>query len=177
MRPVVTRGLLLLALGLGACSAPAAPGDPKTPRGSAGMSVSESASERELGMPILPGAQPQADEPEDKTALSFGLWGGGKGLRIAVRKLRTPQSATEVVAFYRQALSVHGPVLECLPGRIETVRLTPGDDARLRCDDHRAKPGTVVLAVGTPRNQRVVAVQAQGHETHFQLVRLALTAD
>jgi hypothetical protein len=174
--PILARSLLIAAFALSACNTPAAQRAPTSTGFSAGLSVSESVSERELGMPILPGARPQQDEPEDKTALSFGLWGGDKGLRIAVRKLRTSDSVAQVLAFYRQALSAHGPVLECLPGRDEPPRAAK-DDNTLRCDNNRSKSGAVVLMVGTQRNQRLVAVQSQGKETHFQLVRLELKTD
>ncbi|MCZ8233629.1 MAG: hypothetical protein O9335_00575 [Inhella sp.] len=176
MRPaVLVRGWLAL-LALSACVAALAQSSPASSPYTAGLSVSESAGERELGMPLLPSARPERDEPEDKRALSLGLWGGDRGLRIAVRRLRTTDSAAQVLAYYRRALSAHGPVLECLPGRDEPIRPTPDDDA-LRCDAHRSQSGTVVLMVGTQRNQRLVAVQSGGKETHVQLVRLVLKAD
>lgn len=179
--PFLTRSLLITALALSACGTPAAQRVPVPSSASngfsAGLSVSESVSDRELGMPILPGARAQQGEPDEKSSLSFGLWGGDKGLRIAVRKLRTSDSVAQVLAFYRQALAAHGPVLECLPGRDEPPPRTTKDDDTLRCDSNRSKAGAVVLMVGTQRNQRLVAVQAQGKETHFQLVRLELKTE
>ena len=143
----------------------------------AGLQVRESASEAELGVPVYPGSQVQRDDADDKAAVSLGLWGGRFGLRIAVRKMRSNDPLPAVAAFYRQRLAAHGPVLECLPGAKPPVRPAAQRDDRLNCDDAPPKPGGLVLKVGTPRNQRVVALQPQGREVHYQIVRVELQGD
>jgi len=142
----------------------------------AGLQVREAANEQALGLPIYPGAKAQRDDEDDKAEVSLGLWGGPFGVSIAVRKLRSSDSMAQVVAFYRQQLAAHGAVLECLPGS-----KPPPADARnkasLQCDDGPTQPGGLVLKVGTARNQRVVALQPQGREVHFQLVRIEVKGD
>lgn len=143
----------------------------------AGLQVRESASEKELGLPLYPGSLAQRDDADDKAAVSIGLWGGPFGVHIAVRKMRSTDPLPAVAAFYRQQLAAHGTVLTCLPGAPAPSRASPKRDDALNCDDAQPKPGGLVLKVGTPRNQRVVALQPQGREVHFQLVRIEVKGD
>lgn len=147
------------------------------PATDAGLQVRESATEKELGLPLYPGAVAQRDDADDKAAVSLGLWGGPFGVHIAVRKMRSTDPLSAVAAFYRQQLAAHGTVLSCLPGAPAPSRASPKRDATLYCDDAPPKPGGLVLKVGTPRNQRVVALQPQGREVHFQLVRIEVKGD
>lgn len=143
----------------------------------AGLQVREAATEKELGLPLYPGARPQGDDNEDKGAVSLGLWGGPFGVSIAVRKLRSSDPMAQVVAFYRQQLAVHGIVLECTPGRPAAPEAEGRAASTLRCDKGPTQAGSLILKVGTPRNQRVVALQPQGREVHFQLVRIEVKGD
>ncbi len=165
----------LLAFGTMAAEPASAPRP--APATDAGLHVRESATEAELGLPFYPGSQAQRDDADDKAAVSLGLWGGRFGLRIAVRKMRSSDPLPAVAAFYRQRLAAHGAVLECLPGAKPTARAADPREERLNCDDTLPKPGGLVLKVGTPRNQRVVALQTQGREVHYQIVRIELRGD
>jgi len=142
----------------------------------AGLRIGAQATEKDLGLPLFPGAQVQRDEKEDKAAVRLDLWGGAFGLQMAVGKFRSSAKPEELQAFYAKALAAHGKVLECKgPSPKAEKRKDEVRDAPLRCDDTRADG--LVLKVGSERNQRHVAIQAKGAETHFQIVRIELKGD
>jgi hypothetical protein len=142
----------------------------------AGLRFGAQANETDLGLPLFPGAQVQRDDKEDKAAVRMDLWGGAFGLRMAVGKFKVAAKPEELQAFYAKALAVHGAVLSCKgPAPKAEKRKDKGRDAPLSCDDTRAEG--LVLKVGSERNQRHVAIQAKGDETHFQIVRIEMKGD
>lgn len=143
----------------------------------AGLRFGAQADEADLGLPLFPGAQVQRDDKEDKAAVRMDLWGGAFGLRMAVGKFKVAAKPEELQAFYAKALAAHGAVLNCKgpSPKAEKRSKEKGRDAPLSCDDTRAEG--LVLKVGSERNQRHVAIQAKGDETHFQIVRIELKGD
>lgn len=167
--------LILAAFGLLAVAPPAAQAAPFD----AGLRIGSQTNEKDLGLPILPGAQAQQDDKEDKAAVRLDLWGGAFGVRMAVGKFRTNAKPAEVQDFYAKALAAYGQVLECKgpapKGEAKSEKRDKNRDAPLSCSDTRADG--LVLKVGTERNQRHVAIQAKGEGTHFQIVRIELRND
>lgn len=164
--------LLFAVATVAAIAAPAALAAPFD----AGLRLGAQATEKDLGLPLFPGAQVQRDDKEDKAAVRMDLWGGAFGLRMAVGKFKSPAKPEEIQAFYAKALAAHGTPLVCQgPAPQRDKPKDKGRDAPLSCDDTRADG--LVLKVGSERNQRHVAIQRKGEETFFQIVRIELRGD
>ncbi|MBH9579589.1 hypothetical protein [Inhella proteolytica] len=141
----------------------------------AGIELREQATQKELGLPLYPGAQPQRDDAKDKGAVTLGLWGGAFGLHLAVGKYASADRFDEVARYYRVAMAAYGPVLECRPENSGAKAPKPaakGGEEALSCQDAEPGAGGLVLKVGKPKDQRVVALQTKGAQVHFQLVRI-----
>ena len=72
-------------------------------------------------------------------------------------------------------MAAYGQVLECRAENSGDKAPKPaakGGEETLSCKD--AEPGAsgLVLKVGKPKDQRVVALQPKGAQVHFQLVRI-----
>lgn len=137
----------------------------------AGIELREQATQKELGLPLYPGAQLQRDDAKDKGAVTLGLWGGAFGLHLAVGKYASADRLDEVARYYRVAMAAYGAVLECRPENSGAKAPKPAAET-LSCQDAEPGPGGLVLKVGKPKDQRVVALQAKGAQVYFQLVRI-----
>ena len=86
----LTTGLqaIVLALALSSPWAHAAPPEPSY----AGVDVRAEADAAEVGLPIYPGARRPADDGDEKTAVTLGIWGGSLGFRVTVRRAAAGQS-------------------------------------------------------------------------------------
>lgn len=170
--------LLLLPLLAGALLSGAQAQDGQLGGFKAGIELRPQATTKELGLPLYPGAQAQRDDAKDKGAVTLGLWGGAFGLHLAVGKFASSDSFDEVARYYRVAMAAYGPVLECRAENSGDKAPKPekpaakGGEESLSCKD--AEPGAsgLVLKVGKPKDQRVVALQPKGAQVHFQLVRI-----
>lgn len=164
--------LLFAVAAVAAIAAPAALAAPFD----AGLRFGAQAGEQDFGLPVFPGAQVQRDDKEDKAAVRMELWGGAFGMRMAVGKFRSSAKPEEIQAFYAKALAAHGKPLVCQgPAPKSGKAKDKVRDAPLSCDDTRAEG--LVLKVGSERNQRHVAIQRQGEETLFQIVRIEMRGD
>ncbi len=82
---------------------------------SVGFILSADASEKDLGLPIYPGARQHKDSSDDSPALHMGLWGGSSGFKLVVLKLESDDAPEKVAAepsnFFRPYLLARYPIL------------------------------------------------------------------
>lgn len=147
------------------------------PTSGAGLSVEEAASEAQLGLPLYPKAQLVRDGKNEAGAFSMALWGGAFGLRMAVAQYRSTDGLQTVADFYRKAMALHGPVLECRPGSAPPAAAPKAPEGALSCREAEPPAGGVVLKVGRAKNQRVVVLTPKGQEVQLQLVRIEAKGD
>ncbi|HXX45825.1 MAG TPA: hypothetical protein VEJ38_13945 [Candidatus Acidoferrales bacterium] len=137
--------------------------------GGAGLVVSGKATDKDVGLPIYPGAKPHKDPGENTDAARLGLWGGGIGFKLAVLKMESNDSPTQVAEFYKKALSKYGRVLDCTNG---VTADGPRDDSAgvLTCADDKPDKGGMLFKAGTKEKQHIVAIEPSGKGTNFALV-------
>ena len=63
-----------------------------------GIQFKLQASEKEVGLPIYPGAKPHHDDKDDSSAANMGLWGNTFGFKLVVLKLESPDAPAKVAA-------------------------------------------------------------------------------
>jgi hypothetical protein len=134
----------------------------------------------ELGLPAYPGAVTDTGGDGNKSAkvdMGFGAW----RLRVKVAHYTTADDRDQVVAFYRQALSAYGSVIECADNRPAGTAAATKEG--LTCDhsDHDPAPrgnvssGDLELKAGSPRHQHLVVLKGGHHGlTQFSLIALDL---
>ncbi len=149
----------------------------------AGIDVRTQPRVEETGLPLYPGATVEHSQRDEKgrealnDGVNFDLWFGGFGLKLVVVKLKTSDSAEKVSAFYRDALTRYGEILDCSNESIATRRSeTPKvgtKSGKPTCDDlhtNEAKNGEgEFYKSGVKQKQYGVAIQAKGAGTTFQL--------
>ncbi len=98
----------------------------------AGIDINSQPRVEETGLPLYPGATiDRTDSAEredrgeragkragkqknsDEEGVNLNLWFGSYGLKLVVVKLKTNDSVEQVGAFYRDALSKYGAILDC----------------------------------------------------------------
>ena len=175
MHPLVSPLLLAFVVGSGAAVAQAEEG--QLGGFKAGIELREQAGQRDLGLPLYPAAKVQRDDASDKGAVSLGLWGGAFGVRLAVAKFSSEDTFDAVARYYRVTMAAYGTVLECREANSGRKSGVKPEADKLSCED--AEPGAsgLVLKVGKPKDQRVVSLQPQGKQVHFQLVRIEAKGD
>jgi hypothetical protein len=135
--------------------------------------VSGKASAKDIGLPIYPGSKPHKDKDDDSGGANLGLWGGGAGFKLAVLKMESNDSAEEVAAFYRKALSKYGNVLDCSNPPKATETVEKGDTSKgLTCGDDKPERGGLLDKAGTGDKQHIVGIQPNGTGTVYQLVNV-----
>jgi hypothetical protein len=134
----------------------------------------------EVGLPAYPGAVMVTGDDGNQSAkvdMGFGSW----RLRVKVAHYTTQDSRDQVAAFYRQALSAYGNVIECAGDR--SVGSTTATVEGLTCDhsDHDPAPhgnsrsDDLELKAGSPRHQHLVFFKGGEHDqTNFSLIALDL---
>jgi hypothetical protein len=151
----------------------------------AGIDVRTQPRVEETGLPLYPGAIVERSEQVEKgrenlsDGVNFDLWFGGFGLKLTVVKLKTDDSAEKVSAFYRNALTKYGEILDCstneskASGRNETRKASNKLD-KLSCDDLYTRKGKnrdgEFYKSGTKQKQYGVAIQSKGDGATFQLL-------
>ena len=131
-----------------------------------------------LGLPVYPGASLESSENDKSVdvSLGFGAW----KLRVQAAQYVSPDPASKVQAFYKQALAQYGDVLTCRGHEPvgEPTRTTDGLTCRNDDKSGRGKVssgGDLELKAGTRRRQHIVGFdEKKGPGTHFALVSLAL---
>jgi hypothetical protein len=139
----------------------------------AGITISKQATAKDVGLPVYPGATPHKD-PKDDSGANFGLWGGSFGLKLAVLKLDSGDSAEKVAAFYRKALAKYGPVLDCSnsTGKAADNGQNSDKSGKLTCGDDKPDAGELLFKAGTKEKQHVVSVKPVAAGVNIDLVYL-----
>jgi hypothetical protein len=135
----------------------------------------------ELGLPAYPGAVMDTGGDGNKSAkvdMGFGSW----RLRVKVAHYTTADNRDQVVAFYRQALSEYGSVIECAGDRPVGAATATVEGLTCNHSDGDEAPhgdfgsGDLELKAGSPRHQHLVVFKGGGHHgsTDFSLIALDL---
>lgn len=158
---------------------------------SAGIDVRTQPRVEETGLPLYPGAIIERDEQGERgekgekereelsNGVNFDLWFGGFGLKLTVVKLKTDDSAEKVSAFYRNALTKYGEILDCSTNESTATRRSERRKAsdksdKLNCDDLHTSKGKnrdgEFYKSGVKQKQYGVAIQSKGDGATFQLL-------
>jgi hypothetical protein len=168
----VLGGVTLMAVSL------AHAGGPRTAqeqdKDSAGIVFGKQATSKEVGLPVYPGAKLHKDEKDDSASVHMGIWGSTFGFKLAVMKMESNDAPEKIAEFYKKALSKYGAVLNCSDG---SQKNDGKDSNKLQCDDDKPEKGGMVFKAGTKEKQHVVAVQANGQGSLFQLVYVEARSD
>ena len=141
-----------------------------TDNDSIGFNLGKSASAKDIGLPIYPGARRHKDDANDSSALNMGLWGGSSGFKLFVLKMESYDAPEKVAAYYRKALAKYGPVLDCSNANAASAASDEKSSKKLTCDDEKPKPGEISLKAGTKDKQHAVGIEPDGSGSTFQLV-------
>jgi hypothetical protein len=140
----------------------------------AGVVMSGEADAKDVGLPLYPGSRRHKDKDEDSTGANLGLWGGGSGFKLVVLKMEADAPADKVAEYYRKALAKYGKVLDCSHASPAGGDSAKGASAEaITCDDDKPEKGGMVFKAGTKEKQHVVAVQANGQGSLYQLIYVA----
>jgi hypothetical protein len=157
---------------LSSCSLLWAQSDQKKARENtdAGIRFRLQATEKEVGLPIYPGAKPHPESKADSPAANIGLWGKSFGFKLVVLKLESKDAPAKVAAFYQKELAKYGKVLDCTHGEPKTDgQSTSKNHETLTCDD-TPETGALLFKSGTKGKQHIVGIQPDGQGSVFQLV-------
>ena len=136
----------------------------------AGIRLRLQVSEKEIGLPIYPGAKPHKDTEGDSPAANLGLWGKSFGFKLVVLKLESPDAPSKVAAFYQKALAKYGKVLDCSRGSKKTDETGKKQSANtLTCDD-TPETGAMLFKSGTSGKQHIVSIETKAPGSVFDLV-------
>jgi hypothetical protein len=145
---------------------------------SAGVVFSKQATSKEVGLPVYPGAKLHKDEKNDSASVRMGIWGSTFGFKLAVMKMESGDAPEKIAEFYKKALAKYGTVLNCSDGSQKSGgKDSNGASNKLQCDDDKPEKGGMVFKAGTKEKQHVVAVQANGPGSLFQLVYVEARGD
>jgi hypothetical protein len=136
--------------------------------GGVGFSATADASDKDVGLPIYPGAKPHKDKGDDSSAVQLEMWGKLAGFKVVVLKLESGDAPPKLVAFYQNALTKYGKVLNCSDAQPASTQKKSEDD--LECESDKPKNGTVELKAGTKDEQHLVGVEPNGTGSLLHLV-------
>ena len=140
----------------------------------AGVTFSKHATSKEVGLPVYTGAKPHKDEKEDSPSVQMGIWGSSFGFKLAVMKLESNDAPDKIAEFYKKALAKYGTVLNCSePSQKPSAK----DSNKLECGDDKPEKGGLLFKAGTKEKQHLVAIQANGQGSLFQLVYVEARGD
>lgn len=137
----------------------------------AGIRFRLQVSEKEIGLPIYPGAKPHKDDKGDSPAANIGLWGSSFGFKLVVLKMETPDAPVKVAAFYQKALAKYGKVLDCTNPPKSEAQGAKKTSSTIACDD-TPETGAMLFKSGTRGKQHIVGIVANGQGSVFQMVLL-----
>jgi len=138
----------------------------------AGIRLRLHVSEKEIGLPVYPGAKEHKDSDSESPAANFGVWGKTFGLKLLVLKLESTDAPAKVAAFYQKVLAKYGKVLDCSDGaKKEDSQNGKSSPNALTCDD-TPETGAMIFKSGTKGKQHIVGIQPNGQGSQFQLVLL-----
>ncbi|WP_343631986.1 hypothetical protein [Roseateles sp.] len=162
-----------MALALSACAqtAPPPPPAPSSDSFSAGISFDAKAVDKDLQVPVYPGATPMIEHKDDKSGVTMSLWGGLFGMSVSAGKFQSRDDVDSVGRYYRKALTRYGTLLDC--GDPQVARGKPKDGGPMTCDDDKPEPGGQLYKVGQAKNFRVVAIKPlQDGTTQIAIARV-----
>jgi hypothetical protein len=151
-----------------------------TPFGGMQVKTNDAAVQSGLGLPIYPGAELVKKKDKDNGSADVNLSFGGFQLRVKAASYRSADSPDKLTAFYRQALSRYGDVIQCSNNKpVGTLTRT---SEGLTCDNNKENHVTVnedlsgktELKAGSKQHQHIVAIDPEGNGTKFGLVALDL---
>jgi hypothetical protein len=154
----------MLSLAAGACSA----GDSDSKGVEGHFILTEKATAADAGLPAYPGSKSYTDDDDSNSAANIALSTSLFGFKVVAMNLESADKPERVAAFYRQALSKYGTVLEC-SGSADAAR-QPEATGVLTCESDERESHSIVYKVGTDENQRIVAIKPHGSGTRFDLV-------
>jgi hypothetical protein len=144
----------------------------------AGITFSKQATPKEVGLPAYPGAKLRKDEKDDSASVQMGLWGGSFGFKLAVMKMESNDAPEKIAEFYKKALAKYGTVLNCSdPSQKATAKDKAGSSNKLECEDDKPEKGGLLFKAGTKEKQHLVAIQASGQGSLFQMVYVEARGD
>ena len=137
----------------------------------------------DLGLPVYPGAQIAPDREGDKSAdvhMGFGKW----QMRVRVVTYESPDAQDKVLAYYKNAMSRFGDVLECDGNRpvgtptITTEGLTCKEENHVQVNTGNNLNGVdesgLTLRAGSRHHQHILAFKTNTNGTKYSLVELEL---
>jgi hypothetical protein len=133
-----------------------------------------------MGLPPYPGAEIVKKKDKDNGAADVNLSFGNFQLRVKAASYRTPDSPSQVAAFYQKALARYGDVIECSNHKAvgSPTRTAEGLGCDNDKDDHYSgneeAAGKMQLKAGSKVHQHIVAIDPEGGGTKFGLVALDL---
>ena len=151
-----------------------------TPFGGMQVKTNDAAVQSGLGLPIYPGAELVKKKDKDNGSADVNLSFGGFQLRVKAASYRSADSPDKLTAFYRQALSRYGDVIQCSNNKpVGTLTRT---SEGLTCDNNKENHVTVnedlsgktELKAGSKQHQHIVSIDPDGNGTKFGLVALDL---
>ena len=167
----------MLAL-LAAASARAGAAGGEQDQSGAGVTISQQATAKDVGLPVYPGAKTHKDEKGDSPAVQMGLWGGSFGFKLALMKMESNDGPEKIAEFYKKALAKYGTVLNCSdPSRNANAKDANGSSSKLECGDDKPEKGGLVFKAGTKEKQHIVGIQPNGQGSIFQLVYVEARGD
>ncbi len=136
----------------------------------AGIRFRLQVSEKEIGLPIYPGAN--KDSQADSPGANIGLWRNSFGFKLVVLKMETPDAPAKVAAFYQKALAKYGKVLDCTnaPAKPD-AQGTKKTSSAITCDD-TPETGAMLFKSGTRGKQHIVGIEPNGQGSVFHMVLL-----
>ena len=138
----------------------------------AGIRFRLQVSEKEIGLPIYPGAKPRKDDKGDSPAANIGLWGSSFGFKLVVLKMETPDPPAKVAAFYQKALAKYGKVLDCTNAPAKSgAQGAKKTSSAITCDD-TPETGAMLFKSGTRDKQHIVGIEPHRQGSVFQMVLL-----
>jgi hypothetical protein len=148
-----------------------------TPFGGANVKTNDNSVLQDLGLPIYPGAQFQQDPDHHNGSADVDLHFGSFALRVKSAAFKSPDSPDKLIAFYRQALTRYGDVIECQHG--QTVGSLTHTAQGLSCDEdkHSHSEGDaekIKLMAGSKQHQHVAIIGPDGTASKLQLVAMDL---
>jgi len=148
-----------------------APGKAGVQGSDAGIRFKLQASEKEIGLPIYPGAVPHHDDKGDTPAANLGFWGSSFGFKLVVLKMESKDAPAKVAAFYQKALAKYGKVLDCAQGEPKQEAKGGGKGANvLTCEDDRPEAGGMLYKAGSKNKQHIVHVKPNGPGSVFEMI-------
>ena len=143
-------------------------------QGGLDISVRGEATAADAGLPTYPGAKPYKDGDQANSGANIGFAVPGFEFKLVAMNLESRDTPERVAAFYRQALSKYGRVLDCSDSARNRKNAASHDEDsdELVCDADDPGANSIVYKAGTGANERIVAIKPHGGGTRFSLVHV-----